>query len=1594
MAARVNTKIVIVLVLGLLACGGMLGALLVLRHMKSPERNYKIAEQYVEQNDDRNALRYYMRAIGKDAGNRTYLMHAEEAVLRIVPESRNEANEMYSSYIRLLGHSATHFSNDPDVHLKFIHELYTIARLTNTAQAWRQLRQAGTVMYDRVPSEIPARHYGQLYRAIANTHLVTELGEEGLEQACTDLQVVVDAFPENDLAWFALISAQNRLARHFEAEGRPDLAEKASSDADLTISRIQDHGIPGPRTYHAIIQHTLVQLDHEYDESAFRDLQDTARQFLASLQDQMEPILAVQNAERLVLLLGQEGRDQLRDLLAEYWQQHPEDYIAGLELVKQQLSSGQFETARSTARSIIDAPKLSTCFLAAMQQDIRKQAATQLADIAFREFELADEADKQDRIETIRAAINEVRSFSDNPDNDSYVDQAEGKLAFALEEFDRAAARFESIITRANNSGVSSEIYLFASAALEQLNQLGPARERLQSAIQSNPTNYQLLLRIARLDMRLRNFEQARVAAQGVLQFSPENEDALHILEVTDQALLAQENQGDEISTLLRDALQYASESQFDSARSSLAQAETINDRDLRVLVTRIQVEVAAQNLDQASVYLTRGLEIYPDNPRLLGLRTAIETSDPLERLELLVQRTIEDETEQMIAMLVNLKLLVLRYEQAADRFTADENTTRADEARSVASRAQTRLDALIEQAKTELPDEPGVVDFLFQLALEQEDWAAARQYLATARAKNLDQVDGLIFQGRLELAQQDFAAAIRSLEEATIRKGYSSQAWEALAYAYRMVGNLSDARRSYAEAYRCAPNNVQIMKAYVRLLVQLGDKTRALLILRQADRIAPGDVELREMRLSVEEQEGDEAVVLQRRLRIYQTQPNDTSNAIALARLLTRLEPSRMTILTDEGDVKYNANAWARLSDNERQTIFASTRREWMAKANEIINALDQAQLSSLEIVSAKADVLAAQGRLQDGADELRAFIDSYANDERTPAMYLTFAEYFRKRGDIGAAVRVLEEGLAFQSADRREIDNALSAIYFSTGRYDNALEHLLKVQEVMDDSDIDRRVVECLIGLGRFDQAQAQLDALVGDNEPDYLDSMLHATLLNARAAKAHADGQSSRAQQYFDEFQLMIDRAKLLRPTDVKPHMLQAQALAQAYLRSVEAGRENDLLRDDALLALDRAEQIQPDREDVLLQRVLLLRSFNMDDRAIALLEGYVNKYPDADAPRAQLIDALAQRGRVDRAITLAEDAIDRKPSSAAWHERLGNLYFVSKRDAASAIPYFLRSLEIQPTRALVVRAADAMLSSASPDHQAVIDLIASHDQYLAIDPLLCGLYAQSLEGLGRHAEALTQLRSSYTMFQDAIHNRGLNAGEIRIWFSFVDKVFDAERIQDADTFTMELCNQQPTVHELRWLARLWYQTGTAGADRARALMLEALDSTTDMSPELRIALFQDLGTFQIAWEDYDGAVESYKSILEIDPNSPETLNNLAYLTVKFLGDAQAALPYAQRAVAVSPDNAAILDTLGWILFQLDRSDEALEPLKQAVRLAPSAATYVHLAEVKLALDDIPGAETDLRAASRLNPDADTQAEIQRLADDIRNKRSRAG
>jgi uncharacterized protein (TIGR03790 family) len=147
---------------------------------------------------------------------------------------------------------------------------------------------------------------------------------------------------------------------------------------------------------------------------------------------------------------------------------------------------------------------------------------------------------------------------------------------------------------------------------------------------------------------------------------------------------------------------------------------------------------------------------------------------------------------------------------------------------------------------------------------------------------------------------------------------------------------------------------------------------------------------------------------------------------------------------------------------------------------------------------------------------------------------------------------------------------------------------------------------------------------------------------------------------------------------------------------------------------------------------------------------------------------------------------------------------------------------------------------------------------------------------------------------------------------------------------------------------------------------------------VGPQMQLALLYDRAG------KVDAAIDRYRRMLDMQPNHPVALNNLAYALAVHKNAPADALPLAQRAVATAPGEPNLLDTLGWIQHLGGDERAAATTFERALRAKPkSAEIHLHAAIVFAANKLFADAKRELDASLELDPSLKARADARELA-----------
>ena len=158
-------------------------------------------------------------------------------------------------------------------------------------------------------------------------------------------------------------------------------------------------------------------------------------------------------------------------------------------------------------------------------------------------------------------------------------------------------------------------------------------------------------------------------------------------------------------------------------------------------------------------------------------------------------------------------------------------------------------------------------------------------------------------------------------------------------------------------------------------------------------------------------------------------------------------------------------------------------------------------------------------------------------------------------------------------------------------------------------------------------------------------------------------------------------------------------------------------------------------------------------------------------------------------------------------------------------------------------------------------------------------------------------------------------------------------------------------------------------------------EALGRLDD-TPGIRADVLFDLGAVLEMLGNWDRAERAFIDSLETRPDDPYTLNYLGYSWAdrgEHLGEA---LELIERAAIRAPNDGMIIDSLGWVLYRLERFEEAVAQLERAAELEPSEPVIIdHLGDAYWMSGRRYEARFQWQRVLSMEPDDDTLIEAVR-------------
>ncbi len=362
--------------------------------------------------------------------------------------------------------------------------------------------------------------------------------------------------------------------------------------------------------------------------------------------------------------------------------------------------------------------------------------------------------------------------------------------------------------------------------------------------------------------------------------------------------------------------------------------------------------------------------------------------------------------------------------------------------------------------------------------------------------------------------------------------------------------------------------------------------------------------------------------------------------------------------------------------------------------------------------------------------------------------------------------------------------------------------------------------------------------------------------------------------------------------------------------------------------------------------------------------ALLAAAVKASPDQVVPRILLCEYLISINDFNEAKAAAQDATAALPNELQLVDVLGRAQ-LAVGEVQQALTSFGKVATAQPASAgAQLRLAEAQLRN--KDFDAATRTLK---KVLQIDP-------QSLPAQNRLMQlALRDTRTEEALTYAKAVQRQLPTNAAGYMMEGDVHVQQRKLGPALAAFRAALEREKSTLIAVRVHSTTALALSSADAERFAASWMK--DHPTDAT------FLTHLGSTAADQKQFNAAELHFKAVLALQPEHPATLNNLAWVMLQ--QNKPGALPYAEKANQLVPEQAAFMDTLAAALAEDGQLAKAVDLQRKALAKASAAvaAGYrLRLAKLLLKAGDSAKARTELETLKALGDKFAGQDEVTAL------------
>ncbi len=387
-----------------------------------------------------------------------------------------------------------------------------------------------------------------------------------------------------------------------------------------------------------------------------------------------------------------------------------------------------------------------------------------------------------------------------------------------------------------------------------------------------------------------------------------------------------------------------------------------------------------------------------------------------------------------------------------------------------------------------------------------------------------------------------------------------------------------------------------------------------------------------------------------------------------------------------------------------------------------------------------------------------------------------------------------------------------------------------------------------------------------------------------------------------------------------------------LADLYLANGQYRKSIDLY--------DSVEATLGIMEEISMHKHRIYLILNENEKANNEIKNLISNFPYEAKYYHSLSDAFSKQNKPDSSFKVIQDMLKIIPNDDKSLFKMAD-YYKAKGDLTKSAVYLDKAFQNKQV-------------SLETKVEYISTLVVAMQSDSTLKPKVLELtnvvYKQNPE-----SALVLALKGDILMFNNQIdsskvyYEKSLKIDELNlpVWIRLLERDSDMNKPEilkkDADK-ALEVFPNDPTVIYFHGLA-LYQMKEYTRASKS----LQKIEKLGNVNDAFLNQVFSLLGEIYFYNKEYEKSNSYYEKILTNDPNNISAMNNYAYYLSVRGENLEKALQMIEKVIAKEPESASYQDTYGWILFKMNKFDDAKKWVLKAYGKGGGAEVIEHLGDI---------------------------------------------